>query len=196
MGSEYALKNTRNFASLVSNISPKIQTLDSQKIKIDGQTSDGEVRGGDGVVSGDGNGRVLVAQTGGGVRKVHGFEKQGRIMMKFTQPKVVEGVPVDCGQVETFKLDSGLFVFRFESEELREKIIAEGSWIYSRRPLILPNWEPRLKMDRMSIEKLPVWFRFPGLSLEHYDLEELGLIPSTVEKSIYLDTPTMEMTRI
>ncbi|GAA0144215.1 hypothetical protein LIER_04720 [Lithospermum erythrorhizon] len=179
MGSENALKNSRNFVSLVSNVSPRIETLDSQKSKIDGQTSDGEVHGGDVVVSGDGNDGVPVAQAGGRVRKVHDFEKQGRIMMKFTQPDVVEGILVvkiksvvvrpvvnrwrtavvgysfglnpshaamsnfvkmqwkDCGQLEIFKLDSGLFVFRFESEELREKIIIRGPWMYSRRPLIL-----------------------------------------------------------
>ncbi|GAA0144214.1 hypothetical protein LIER_04719 [Lithospermum erythrorhizon] len=51
-------------------------------------------------------------------------------------------------------------------------------------------------MDRRSIEKLPVWVRFPRLSLEHYDLEELGVIASTVGKPLYPDTPTMEMTRI
>ncbi|GAA0172711.1 hypothetical protein LIER_26482 [Lithospermum erythrorhizon] len=51
-------------------------------------------------------------------------------------------------------------------------------------------------MDSRSIEKLPVWVRFLGLSLEHYDLKELGLIANTIGKPFYPDTPTMEMTRI
>ncbi|GAA0152756.1 hypothetical protein LIER_37553 [Lithospermum erythrorhizon] len=48
-------------------------------------------------------------------------------------------------------------------------------------------------MDKKCIERLPIWIRLPGLAFEHWDMELLSKIASTVGKPFSPDTSTVAM---
>ncbi|GAA0172352.1 hypothetical protein LIER_26196 [Lithospermum erythrorhizon] len=130
-------------------------------------------------------------------------EPKQRVGMKFFPPEIEDGVPVvrftkmrnfvkkqwaRVGDIEVFKLDSGIFIFKFQNDDLRGQVINEGPWTFEHRPLVVQEWRPWMKMDRNCIERLPIWIRFPGLAFEHWDLELLSKIASTVGKPLFPDT--------
>ncbi|GAA0175342.1 hypothetical protein LIER_28532 [Lithospermum erythrorhizon] len=82
------------------------------------------------------------------------------------------------------------------SEEQRLQAIEEGPWTFAQRPLVLKEWKPGMKMDRKSIEKLPIWIRLSGLAFEHLNIKLLSKIASTVGKTLFPNSATIDMDRV
>lgn len=49
-----------------------------------------------------------------------------------------------------------IFLFNFESEESKNRILEEGPCTFDRKPLVLVPSQPRLKMDMDMVQKLPI----------------------------------------
>lgn len=68
---------------------------------------------------------------------------------EFTKPKI-------------FRANNGVFVFRFQKREEVEAILADGPQMFSGKlPLILRLWEPGVKLDSSSLNKVNVWVTLP-----------------------------------
>lgn len=53
--------------------------------------------------------------------------------------------------------DDGYFIFRFNSEEDKNRLIQQGSYTYHNRPMILKQWEPNFQMNKELSRKIPIW---------------------------------------
>lgn len=54
----------------------------------------------------------------------------------------------------------------FDFDDAKEKnVVLERVWTYWGKPLILKPWTPKLDIQNLDVEKVPVWVQFPGLPL-------------------------------
>ncbi|GAA0175584.1 hypothetical protein LIER_28729 [Lithospermum erythrorhizon] len=75
------------------------------------------------------------------------------------------------GFEEMFRLTSGMFLFRFKTDEDRYSVLAEGPWMFAKRPIILKAWTLESNLERKGADKIPVWIRIPNLSLQFWNEE-------------------------
>ena len=59
------------------------------------------------------------------------------------------------GGMEVALMDSGVFIFRFNCEEDKQKILENGQWIVARKPLFLRAWSPKLEMRKINLSSGP-----------------------------------------
>lgn len=61
-------------------------------------------------------------------------------------------------------LQRGVFLFDFNDSEEKNAVL-ERNWTYWGNPIILKPWSPQIDLQKLEIEKVPVWVQFPGLPL-------------------------------
>ena len=59
-----------------------------------------------------------------------------------------------------------VFVFKFRSNEAKLAALSGSPYTFDRRPLLLKEWTPFMKMDVCDVQKLPIWIQFPLLPWE------------------------------
>ncbi|XP_043697145.1 uncharacterized protein LOC122647916 [Telopea speciosissima] len=99
------------------------------------------------------------------------------------------------GHVDVNLLESGFFVFRFNLEEDKVKVLEGGPWTVQRRPLILRPWKPGMKLEKVELNSIPISDYFPNLPF-HWNVEALSSIASVIGKPIATDKMTMTKERL
>ncbi|GAA0146191.1 hypothetical protein LIER_06204 [Lithospermum erythrorhizon] len=55
------------------------------------------------------------------------------------------------------KLSAGMFLFQFQSDVDRDRMLEDGPWIFARRPLVIKAWTHDAKIDRKGEARVLVW---------------------------------------
>ncbi|XP_070002870.1 uncharacterized protein [Nicotiana sylvestris] len=92
--------------------------------------------------------------------------------------------------------DKGYFIFRFDTEDDKNKVIQQGPYTFQNRPMILKQWEPDFQLSKELTRNVPIWVIFPSLPIQFWSKENLGRIASYLEKLICSDKLTANCDRI
>lgn len=92
-------------------------------------------------------------------------------------------------------LREGIFLFDFTDVESRNRIL-ENNWTFRGQPLILKPWTPDLDLQKMDVEKVPVWIQFHHLPLSCWTPKVLGKIASRIGKPLATDKLTANRDRL
>lgn len=85
-------------------------------------------------------------------------------------------------------LQEGMFLFDFCDED-RNKVL-EQNWAFRGQPLILRPWTPDVDINKLEVEKVPVWVQLPRLPLSCWTSRILGEIVSCIELPLATDMLT------
>lgn len=100
------------------------------------------------------------------------------------------------GLLEVQKKDEDLFVFRFQSEDSKQSILDLSPLPFGNRVLFLWPWSPDKPIQRLSLNTVPVWIKFPNLRLHHYHPHVLGGLGSFIGKPLFMDKLTAAQQRV
>ncbi|XP_019239038.1 PREDICTED: uncharacterized protein LOC109219077 [Nicotiana attenuata] len=87
----------------------------------------------------------------------------------------------------------GVFLVRFHSVESRTKVVEDGIQTSDRKPVIVKPWRPDVEMNKITVEKVPIWIKLIGLDLKYWGQVALTKIAEFVGKPVKADaTITMK----
>ncbi|XP_043724094.1 protein DGS1, mitochondrial-like [Telopea speciosissima] len=101
-----------------------------------------------------------------------------------------------AGHVDINLLESGIFVFRFNLEDDKVKVLEGGPWYVQKRPMILRPWSPDVCLEKVNLCYVPVWVSLPNLPFHFWSPEALSSIGSVIGKPIVTDKMTSSMERL
>ncbi|XP_009804428.2 uncharacterized protein [Nicotiana sylvestris] len=90
----------------------------------------------------------------------------------------------------------GYYIFRFDSMDDRDRVIQLGPYTFHYKSFILMNWSIDFVFDLECLNVIPLWVRFPNLTVGYWSTEVLSKLASVVGKPMYTDLYTIEMDRI
>lgn len=76
------------------------------------------------------------------------------------------------GKVKVVAKFKNFFVLQFEKAEDQLFMLTNGPWSVQNSLMILIKWKPDLSVSNMRVDKVAVWFRFSGLTLDLMSQEE------------------------
>ncbi|XP_043710353.1 uncharacterized protein LOC122659288 [Telopea speciosissima] len=100
------------------------------------------------------------------------------------------------GHVDVNLLDSGIFIFRFNLEDDKIKVLEGGPWYVPKRSMILRPWSPFASMEKVDLCSVPVWITLPNLPFHFWLSEALSSIGSVIRRPIVTDKMTSSMERL
>ena len=107
--------------------------------------------------------------------------------------KLREGWKVNCTH---WRHRSGWFVFKFQSDDDRRKVLEGGPYFAYGSNLILKNMPRCFRFEGDDVSSVPTWIKLPGLPLDCWNARALGKIASKVGKPISTDKLTLSKERI
>lgn len=108
--------------------------------------------------------------------------------------KVVE--PIDqklwgsLGLSKVLLHEKAYYIFKFNSAEERDNILALGPWYISNKQIILKHWKEGINITKETCTKAPIWVKFHNIPLSYWTEEGLSYIASGVGKPLFLDKVT------
>ncbi|XP_043697562.1 uncharacterized protein LOC122648415, partial [Telopea speciosissima] len=100
------------------------------------------------------------------------------------------------GHVDANLLDSGFFIFRFNLEEDKIKVLEGVPWYVQRMPMILRPWSPNACLERVDLCSVPIWISLPNLPFHFWSSQALSSIGSVIGQPIVTDKMTRAMERL
>ncbi|XP_016497216.1 uncharacterized protein LOC107816056 [Nicotiana tabacum] len=101
---------------------------------------------------------------------------------------------VDTPQV--YLHDDKYFIFRFQSDEDKLKVLKYGPYTFNNRPVMLKQWVPDFDISKESNRIVPTWVILPGLPIQYWVTKNLGRIASYLGKPVCTDKLTTQGDRI
>ncbi|XP_074305966.1 uncharacterized protein LOC141641194 [Silene latifolia] len=92
-------------------------------------------------------------------------------------------------------LPNGIFLVRFKTMEMKEKVLASGHYLFDNKPMIVKAWEKDLEMKKGEVKSVPAWIRIHKLPLKFWG-KSLPKITGIVGKYVKSDVATEERTRL
>ncbi|CAH9145396.1 unnamed protein product [Cuscuta epithymum] len=86
----------------------------------------------------------------------------------------------------------GWVIFKFKSEEDRLHVLAEGPYVLFGKTMYLKELSDDFSTDDEEFLKLPIWVKFPKLSMRLWKAKEIGMIASQVGIPITTDKVTQD----
>lgn len=100
----------------------------------------------------------------------------------------------DCGPIKIRQLGA-CFFFEFEDEESKNKVLEGGPYFFSKRYLVLKEWERMLAPTTEHPSTIPTWVKIHKLPLECWTEEGLSRIASTIG-GLNVDVATAKQQKI
>ncbi|XP_077223392.1 uncharacterized protein LOC143857000 [Tasmannia lanceolata] len=100
------------------------------------------------------------------------------------------------GNLQIFTMDHGFFLFKFSCAEDCTRVLEDNGQNYGGRPLILQRWDLDVLMERKKISVVPIWIKLHGLHLKFWNSHYCSRIASLIGKPFYMDTQTVEASRL
>nr|GEW18270.1 hypothetical protein [Tanacetum cinerariifolium] len=72
-------------------------------------------------------------------------------------------------------------------------VIEKGPWMVSNRPLIVKQWNIKIRMQKAKRSKLPVWVRMTDVPLDAWSIEGISALTSSLGMLMIMDTMTASM---
>lgn len=98
--------------------------------------------------------------------------------------------------VEVLADNKGFNFFNIPDSEFRRKILDGGPLTVARVPLVLQQWQPRLKLKKDSHSLVHVWIRLKNLPFALWSAMGISTMASAVGKLLYVDIRTEQMKMI
>ncbi|KAL9239108.1 hypothetical protein vseg_013459 [Gypsophila vaccaria] len=92
-------------------------------------------------------------------------------------------------------LPHGIFLVRFMSQEMKEKVMNSGHYLFDNKPLIFKEWTKDMEMKKTEVLSVPTWVQFHHLPLKFWG-KSLPKIAGLVGKYIKSDTATEQKTKL
>ncbi|XP_074271599.1 uncharacterized protein LOC141595534 [Silene latifolia] len=92
-------------------------------------------------------------------------------------------------------LPNGIFLVRFKTMEMKEKVLASGHYLFDNKPMIMKAWERDMEMTKEDVKCVHAWIRLHRLPLKLWG-KGLPKIAGIVGKHVKNDTATEERTRL
>ncbi|KAF9591290.1 hypothetical protein IFM89_003602 [Coptis chinensis] len=91
------------------------------------------------------------------------------------------------GECLVTPLGKGYLMFKFDKEEDYAKVWEQGSWLFDSQVLRLSKWTPNFTTEKETQSHAMVWVRFPGLSLEYWEVKNLLAMGKTLGRPMHVD---------
>lgn len=117
------------------------------------------------------------------------------ILGKFPGVKAIEDVCDSWGvPYKYFPHSSGWLVFKFDNENDRDNVLANGPYASFGRPWVMKKMPQFFRFDDGAFAKVPTWIKFPNLSMEIWTFDGLSMLASKVGEPIATDKITAAKT--
>ncbi|GJW24413.1 RNA-directed DNA polymerase, eukaryota, reverse transcriptase zinc-binding domain protein, partial [Tanacetum coccineum] len=93
---------------------------------------------------------------------------------------------------EITKTNSGIFYFKFKSEEGMKSVLESGPWMVQNVPLVLNVWEPGIWLEKTEPSTIPIWVCVHNIPMELCNGNGIGKIMSGIGKPMLMDKMTKE----
>ncbi|KAK4731949.1 hypothetical protein R3W88_024937 [Solanum pinnatisectum] len=97
---------------------------------------------------------------------------------------------------EVFYHKEDYYMVKFQSKDDMKEILFTGPYSINNRPLILKPWTPDFEMDVAFLVEIPLWVKFPNLSMSCWSDNSLSMIGSAISIPLYVDECTTKQSRI
>ncbi|GAV90948.1 DUF4283 domain-containing protein [Cephalotus follicularis] len=94
------------------------------------------------------------------------------------------------GKFSIHTAENGIFIFKCESELVRNWILDNGPWDVWGVHLALRLWERDLPPIRSGFTKIPVWVRLMNIPMEYWTPKGLSHLASVLGTPLYMDLAT------
>lgn len=94
------------------------------------------------------------------------------------------------GKVEISSLKNSIFVFNFETTEMKARVLEQSPWSMASKMFFLKPWRPDLDLKKEDFDSIPVWARFPLLKLHYYTEMGMSNFVSHIGQPLYTDKCT------
>lgn len=92
-------------------------------------------------------------------------------------------------------LGNDYFILKLGSCSEYERALIEGPWLIGENYLHVQRWKPNFVAELAVTTSLPVWVRFPTLSVEFYTEQWLRMAGNELGGTIKVDDTTLDTTR-
>ncbi|XP_074292072.1 uncharacterized protein LOC141618910 [Silene latifolia] len=92
-------------------------------------------------------------------------------------------------------LPNGVFLVRFKSVEMKEKVLLSGHYLFDNKPIIVKEWTKDLELTKANVNSVPAWIRLHNLPIKFWG-KSLPKVSSLVGKYVKSDQATNERTRL
>ncbi|KAF5194594.1 zinc ion binding / nucleic acid binding protein [Thalictrum thalictroides] len=87
-------------------------------------------------------------------------------------------------------LGRGYIMVRFEDEDDYMRVWEQVTWLFDKQVLRLSKWSPNFSIDRQVQSHAAVWVKFPGLSLEYWEVKNLLAMGKALGRPLHVDETT------
>ncbi|KAL3519685.1 hypothetical protein ACH5RR_017834 [Cinchona calisaya] len=102
----------------------------------------------------------------------------------------------EFGIVECTLLKYGVFIFNFESEDMKNQVLEKSLWPFLSKMLFLKSWTPDIDLSKEELISVPVWIKLPNLKLHYYNGRSLSKLESCIGTPLYSDKLTADQSRL
>ena len=95
--------------------------------------------------------------------------------------------------VEIMSAENGFLVFKFENENLCERVL-EHMWHVHHRPLLLRKWDPKAELLHFAWDKVPLWVMLKNVPPSLITQRGLSYVASAIGNPLYMDKLTASRT--
>ncbi|XP_074305100.1 uncharacterized protein LOC141640037 [Silene latifolia] len=92
-------------------------------------------------------------------------------------------------------LPNGVFLARFQTEEMKQSVLGSGYFLFDNKPLIIKPWQPDLQLTKENIKAVPAWIHLQNLPLKFWG-KSLPKIANLVGQYVKSDPATEMKTRL
>lgn len=96
------------------------------------------------------------------------------------------------GIEEITKTNSGIFYFKFKSEDGMKNVLESGPWMVQNIPLVLNVWEPGIWLEKVEPSTIPIWVCVYNIPMELCNGNGIGKIMSGIGRPLLMDKMTTE----
>lgn len=100
------------------------------------------------------------------------------------------------GEFEIYYHNEGYFLVRFELSSDKDRMVYEGPYMLSSRPIIVKSWVADFSLEKEVLREVPLWVRLPKLPLNFWSGDSLSRIGSVIGKPVCADECTTLPKRI
>lgn len=92
-----------------------------------------------------------------------------------------------------FRKDNGIFIFRFQKKEDMDWVLEESHRMFWGCFFILRKWQPRMKLDKSSLNSMHIWVTLLDLDLQFWSADMLSCIVSQIARPCHTDKLMTQM---
>ncbi|KAF5195064.1 zinc ion binding / nucleic acid binding protein, partial [Thalictrum thalictroides] len=94
--------------------------------------------------------------------------------------------------VKISPLGRGYLIFKLETQQDLDKLWFGGPWFIKKQLLRFSKWTPNFSVDKQKNTMAAVWVKFPGLSMEYWEVDILMAMGRTIGSPMHVDRNTIE----